>query len=253
MGKLKEAILAVKIAQTQDKDTVLCNYLNTIYLGRSAYGIQAAAQAYFGKDAKDLTVPEAAMLAGIIPSPSNWDPAVNAKQAKSRFERVINIMKEDGYITAKQASEATMPKTVTNAQQNIYEGPNGYLLQMVRSELINSKAFTQDDLDTGGYTIVTTIDKSKQDLMYQTASPTKGNAGMPDGVQTGGLSVNVKDGSIISLYAGEDYLKKQLNNVTDATYEVGSTMKPFTLLSTVQTGVSLDTVFNGNSPRSFPG
>ena len=95
MGKLKEAILAVKIAQTQDKDTVLCNYLNTIYLGRSAYGIQAAAQAYFGKDAKDLTVPEAAMLAGIIPSPSNWDPAVNAKQAKSRFERVINIMKED--------------------------------------------------------------------------------------------------------------------------------------------------------------
>lgn len=253
MGKLKEAILAVKIAQTQDKDTVLCNYLNTIYLGRSAYGIQAAAQAYFGKDAKDLTVPEAAMLAGIIPSPSNWDPAVNAKQAKSRFERVINIMKEDGYITAKQASEATMPKTVTNAQQNIYEGPNGYLLQMVRSELINSKAFTQDDLDTGGYTIVTTIDKSKQDLMYQTASPTKGNAGMPDGVQTGGLSVNVKDGSIISLYAGEDYLKKQLNNVTDATYEVGSTMKPFTLLSTVQSGVSLDTVFNGNSPRSFPG
>ena len=253
MGKLKEAILAVKIAQTQDKDTVLCNYLNTIYLGRSAYGIQAAAQAYFGKDAKDLTVPEAAMLAGIIPSPSNWDPAVNAKQAKSRFERVINIMKEDGYITAKQAREATMPETVTNAQQNIYEGPNGYLLQMVRSELINSKAFTQDDLDTGGYTIVTTIDKSKQDLMYQTASPTKGNAGMPDGVQTGGLSVNVKDGSIISLYAGEDYLKKQLNNVTDATYEVGSTMKPFTLLSTVQTGVSLDTVFNGNSPRSFPG
>ena len=255
MGKLKEAILAVKIAQTQDKDTVLCNYLNTIYLGRSAYGIQAAAQAYFGKDAKDLTVPEAAMLAGIIPSPSNWDPAVNAKQAKSRpFERVINIRpEEDGYITAKQASEATMPKTVTNAQQNIYEGPNGYPPQMVRSELINSKAFTQDDLDTGGYTIVTTIDKSKQDSMYQTASPTKGNAGMPDGVQTGGLSVNVKDGSIISLYAGEDYLKKQLNNVTDATYEVGSTMKPFTLLSTVQTGVSLDTVFNGNSPRSFLG
>ena len=107
---------------------------------RSSSSREAPSRAYFGKDAKDLTVPEAAMLAGIIPSPSNWDPAVNAKQAKSRFERVINIMKEDGYITAKQAREATMPKTVTNAQQNIYEGPNGYLLQMVRSELINSKA-----------------------------------------------------------------------------------------------------------------
>ncbi|KAB7790191.1 transglycosylase domain-containing protein [Bifidobacterium leontopitheci] len=253
MGKLKEAILAVKIAQSQSKDSVLCNYLNTIYLGRSAYGIQAAAQAYFGKDAKDLSVDEAAMLAGIIPSPSNWDPAINPTQATSRFKRVINIMKEDGYITAAQASKATMPKTVTTKLQNIYQGPNGYLLQMVRRELINSKAFTQDDLDTGGYTIITTIDKSKQDLMYQTASPTKGNTGIPDGVQTGGLSVNVKDGSIISLYAGEDFLTKQLNNVTDATYEVGSTMKPFTLLTTVQAGVSLDTVFNGNSPRDFPG
>ena len=165
VGKLREAFLAVKIAQAQDKSQVLCNYMNTIYLGRGAYGIQAAAKAYFGKDAKDLTVPEAAMLAGIIPSPSNWDPAVNAKQAKSRFERVINIMKEDGYITAKQASEATMPKTVTNAQQNIYEGPNGYLLQMVRSELINSKAFTQDDLDTGGYTIEATVNPKMQTAM----------------------------------------------------------------------------------------
>lgn len=253
VGKAKEAILALKIAQTQDKSTVLCNYLNTIYLGRSAYGIQAAAQAYFGKSAKDLTISEAAMLAGIIPSPSNWDPAVNQAQAESRFKRVIGIMREDGYITAKQSQEAAMPTTIEMQQQNIYQGPNGYLLQMVRNELINSKAFTADDLDTGGYSIVTTIDKAKQELMYDTASTTKGNTGVPDGVQTGGLSVNVKDGSIISLYAGEDYLTKQLNNVTDATYEVGSTMKPFTLLATVQSGVSLDTLFNGNSPRDFPG
>ena len=99
-GKVKEAILALKIAQTQDKDEVLCNDMNTIYLGRGAYGIQAAAKAYFNKDAKDLTLNEAAMLAGIIPSPSNWDPAVNKKKAASRFKRVINIMREDGYITA---------------------------------------------------------------------------------------------------------------------------------------------------------
>ena len=105
--------------------TPSCATISTPSISAAALRHPGAAQAYFGKDAKDLTVPEAAMLAGIIPSPSNWDPAVNAKQAKSRFERVINIMKEDGYITAKQASEATMPKTVTNAQQNIYEGPNG--------------------------------------------------------------------------------------------------------------------------------
>ena len=93
-GKIREAILAMKIANSQDKDQVLCNYMNTIYLGRGAYGIQAAAQAYFGKDAKDLTVPEAAMIAGIIPAPSSWDPQENPEQAKKRFDRVIRIMKE---------------------------------------------------------------------------------------------------------------------------------------------------------------
>lgn len=109
-GKIREAILAMKIANSQDKQQVLCNYMNTIYLGRGAYGLQAAAKAYFGKEAKDLTVDEAAMIAGIIPAPSMWDPAVNPEQAKSRFTRVIGIMREDGYITGQQASEAKFPR-----------------------------------------------------------------------------------------------------------------------------------------------
>ena len=252
-GKIREAILALKIAQTQDKDEVLCNYMNTIYLGRGAYGIQAAAKAYFNKNAQDLTLNEAAMLAGIIPSPSNWDPAVNQKKAESRFKRVINIMREDGYITGK---EAKMPATSQNTQlQDVYKGPNGYLLQMVRSELVQAKAFTTDDLDTGGYKIVTTIDKSKQDLMQQVVSPSNnGMAGVvPDGMQFGAMSANPQDGSILSVYAGDDYLTKQYNNATQAQYEVGSTMKPFALLAAVQEGVSLNTVFNGNSYRTFPG
>ena len=255
-GKVKEAILALKIAQTQDKDEVLCNYMNTIYLGRGAYGIQAAAKAYFNKDAKDLTLNEAAMLAGIIPSPSNWDPAVNKKKAASRFKRVINIMREDGYITDKEAKEAKIPATTQNSQlQDVYKGPNGYLLQMVRNELIQAKTFTAEDLDTGGYKIVTTIDKSKQDLMQQVVSPSKNGMGgvVPDGMQFGAMSANPQDGSIISVYAGDDYLTKQYNNATQAQYEVGSTMKPFALLAAVQEGVSLNTVFNGNSYRTFPG
>lgn len=255
-GKIREAILALKIAQTQDKDEVLCNYMNTIYLGRGAYGIQAAAKAYFNKNAQDLTLNEAAMLAGIIPSPSNWDPAVNQKKAESRFKRVINIMREDGYITGKEAKEAKMPATSQNTQlQDVYKGPNGYLLQMVRNELVQAKAFTTDDLDTGGYKIVTTIDKSKQDLMQQVVSPSNnGMAGVvPDGMQFGAMSANPQDGSILSVYAGDDYLTKQYNNATQAQYEVGSTMKPFALLAAVQEGVSLNTVFNGNSYRTFPG
>jgi membrane peptidoglycan carboxypeptidase len=250
-GKLREALLALKITQTQDKDAILCNYMNTIYLGRGAYGIQAAAQNYFGKSAKDLTMPEAAMLAGIIPAPSTWDPAVNAKEAEIRFKRVLNIMEEDQYISAKDRAAATMPSTIKYTQENVYSGPKGYLLNMVKSELVSNKAFTEEELETGGYSIVTTIDKSKQDLMYQVASPTADDKSLPDGVQVGGISINPKDGSIISLYAGDDYLKHQLNNVSQATFQVGSTMKAFTLLGAIQDDVSLSTTFNGNSPRTF--
>ena len=254
LGKLHEAILALKIAQTQDKSTVLCNYMNTIYLGRGAYGIQAAAKAYFGVEAKDLTISQAAMLAGIIPAPSSWDPAIMPKEANIRFKRVLRIMLKDKYITSEEYKNAKMPQTINQTKQNMYAGPQGYLLQMVRSELTSGGAFTKEDLDTGGYRIITTIDKAKQDLMFNVASPTAGARGItPQGVQTGAMSVNPKDGSIISVYAGDDYLSKPLNNATQALYEPGSTMKPFALIGAIQAGTNLNTLFNGNTGLKFKG
>ena len=254
LGKLHEAILALKIAQTQDKSTVLCNYMNTIYLGRGAYGIQAAAKAYFGVEAKDLTLSQAAMLAGIIPAPSSWDPAIMPKEANIRFKRVLRIMLKDKYITSEEYKNAKMPQTINQTKQNMYAGPQGYLLQMVRSELTGGGAFTKEDLDTGGYRIITTIDKAKQDLMFNVASPTAGARGItPQGVQTGAMSVNPKDGSIISVYAGDDYLSKPLNNATQALYEPGSTMKPFALIGAIQAGTNLNTLFNGNTGLKFKG
>lgn len=254
LGKLHEAILALKIAQTQDKNTVLCNYMNTIYLGRGAYGIQAAAKAYFGVEAKDLTLSQAAMLAGIIPAPSSWDPAIMPKEANMRFKRVLRIMLKDKYITSEEYKNAKMPQTINQTKQNMYAGPQGYLLQMVRSELTSGGAFTKEDLDTGGYRIITTIDKAKQDLMFNVASPTAGARGItPQGMQTGAMSVNPKDGSIISVYAGDDYLSKPLNNATQALYEPGSTMKPFALIGAIQAGTNLNTLFNGNTGLKFKG
>lgn len=255
-GKVHEAILAMKITKSQDKDTVLCNYMNTIYLGRGAYGIEAASKAYFNKDAKDLTMPEAAMLSGIIPAPSAWDPAVNPKRAEQRFTRVIGIMEKQGYISEQDAKAAQIPQTIpVQSQQSSYKGPNGYILQMVRDELVGSGNFTSDDIDSGGYTIVTTIDQGKQELMHNTASPStpENSKTLSQGMQTGAMSANPKDGSIIAFYGGDDYLNKQLNNATQATYELGSTMKPFALLAAVQNGVNLNTTFNGNSPRTYSG
>lgn len=251
IGKLREAFLAVKIAQAQDKDQVLCNYMNTIYLGRGAYGIQAAAQAYFNKDAKDLTLSESAMLAGIIPAPSSWDPAVDPDQAQSRFTRVLNIMQEDGYISASDKAAAEFPTTADISQQNQLAGANGYLLTTVESELVNSGAFTKDELETGGYKIITTLDKSMQDEI-QTVGDTRPDD-MPTSIQVGGIAADPRDGSVKAMYAGSDYLTQQLNNATQATFQAGSTMKPFGLLGAAQENVSFSTKFNGNSGQTFDG
>ena len=160
-------------------------------------------------------------------------------------------MQEDGYITAKQHTDAKFPQTAAVAQQNEYAGPNGYLLDMVRRELVQSKAFTKEDLDTGGYKIITTIDKSKQDLM-QSIGDTRLDD-MPESLQIGGIALDPKTGEVLSVYAGSDYLSKQLNNADQAVFEPGSTMKPFALLGAAQSGVSFDTLFNGNSHQHFTG
>ena len=144
-----------------------------------------------------------------------------------------------------------MPQTVAQTTENTYQGFKGYLLAMVEQELVNSKAFTKDELETGGYKIVTTFDQTLQNEMQSVGDNRA--SGMPDGMQIGALAADPRDGSIKSIYGGTDYLTHQLNNATQATYEPGSTMKPFALLGAAQAGVSLDTMFNGNSPQTFKG
>jgi len=131
------------------------------------------------------------------------------------------------------------------------DNPGLWLLDMVRRELVQSKAFTKEDLDTGGYKIITTIDKSKQDLM-QSIGDTRLDD-MPESLQIGGIALDPKTGEVLSVYAGSDYLSKQLNNADQAVFEPGSTMKPFALLGAAQSGVSFDTLFNGNSHQHFTG
>ncbi|MDT7578862.1 MAG: hypothetical protein QOK35_122, partial [Pseudonocardiales bacterium] len=108
--KYKEIVLAVKISQQQTKDQILGNYLNVIYLGRGAYGIQAASQAYFGKDVKDLSVAEGAMLAGTIQSPSRWDPAKNPEKSKERWNFVLDGMVAQGWLPAADRAQEQFPK-----------------------------------------------------------------------------------------------------------------------------------------------
>ena len=116
VGKFREAILALKIDRELTKDEILADYLNTIYFGRNAYGIETAAQAYFGKPAAELTLSESAMLAGIIPSPNSWDPENNPERAQERWERTLDFMVSDGWITEAEAAEQTFPETIPHVR-----------------------------------------------------------------------------------------------------------------------------------------
>jgi membrane peptidoglycan carboxypeptidase len=251
IGKFEETILALRIDNEQDKDEILENYLNTIYFGRGTYGVQEASIAYFGHDANDLTLSESAMLAGIIPSPSGWDPAVNPERAEQRFERVLDLMLQDGWITQEEHDSAEFPEVVEPASDDTFAGENGYLLAMVRDELAAQAGISPEDVDTGGYRIVTTIDQRSQ----QAAIDAVGNLpeDRPENNYVGLISLRPESGAIVALYGGEDYLERSRNSVTQDHAQAGSTAKPFALIAAIEDGVSLEETFPSYSPMEIEG
>lgn len=255
-GKIKEAVLAVKINREQTKDEILGNYMNTIYFGRGTYGIEAASKAYFGHPAKDLTLSESAMLSGIIPAPSAWDPAVDSDQARARWQRVIDLMVTDGWISQTDADAATFPETIepSEAPSSALSGTTGYLLQQTRAELQRSGKFTDEQIDTGGLKIVSTINKADQDAAVRAAeSMTQVSNWDPNTMQTALSSVDPTTGEIVAEYAGSDYQKRFSNAVTQDIAMAGSTTKPFALLANAQQGGTLNDIYSGRSPQRFPG
>ncbi len=255
-GKAEEAVLAIKINREQSKDEILGNYLNTIYFGRGSYGIEAASQAYFGHPASELSLSEAAMLSGIIPAPSAWDPAEDPDKAKDRWARVLNLMVEDGWISQSEADAASFPETIDPLQteSETFAGPNGYLIEQARSELIASGAINEDQIANGGLKIVTTIDRAKQDAAVAAAESMKQIEGWnPATMHVALSSVDPNTGEIVAEYAGSDYLERQQNAATQDIAMAGSTFKPFALLANARAGGSVNDTYSGRSPQRFEG
>lgn len=253
--KYKEILISIKLDQQLTKDQILENYFNTIYYGRGAYGIQTAAKAYFGKNAKDLTLEEGAFLAAVIRGPSLYDPALGPDQeanAKQRWGYVLDGMVQEGWLTQQERDAATFPTTITYRRPTL-SGPNGYLVQMVKNELEKKLELSPADIDRGGLRIVTTIDRAKQKAAIEAVKETM-PADVPDPQLNVGLaSVKPGDGAIVALYGGADYAKNQWNSAVDAQLQAGSTFKVFTLIGALQSGeVSLRSTFPGYSPQRFP-
>jgi len=258
IGKAQEAIMAMKVTRTTPKEQILEDYLNTIYWGRNVHGIEAAAQSYFGVSARDLNPSQAALLAGIIPSPNNWDPDVNRAQAERRWTRSINRMLTYGYITQEQRDAAAFPEfNPRPPRTNQLAGQAGYLVRMVEEELAQTEQFRDhpDRIRTRGLNIVTTIDQRLQDAAVAVAESAFAGDNPADRARlsVGLVAMDPATGALRAVYGGHDYVEQQFNFATQGRAQAGSMFKPFTLIAALEDGHQLNERFDGNNQIPLPG
>jgi membrane peptidoglycan carboxypeptidase len=249
--KARELILSVKLEGAESKDQILENYLNTIYFGRGAYGVETAAQAYYGKAAAQLTLSESATLAAMIQAPTTFEPETNSDGLEARLQYVLDGMVSQGWITQARANKVQLPdfkkaKTVRSS----LKGTNGYLLESVNREMLR-RGYSEEDLNVGGYRITTTFDKEDQAAAVQAVTST--GISSEKGLRIGLTSVENETGEVLAMYGGAEYLENQLSNSDQATGLAGSTFKPFALAAAIEDGIDLDSYWNGNSPRTIDG
>ncbi len=253
--KAKEAILSLKIKNQLSKQDILEGYLNTIYFGRGAYGIQAAAQAYFDVDVKDLSLAQSATLAAVLNNPYSLDPANGedaADRLLGRYQYVLDAMEDMDTASAADVSAVRkalpkFPKIKTNEQ---YGGQRGHVLTMVRKELVRL-GFSEQEINGGGLKITTTFTKKAMNAAKDGVKEERPE-GFGKNLHVAVASVEPGTGAVRGIYAGHDFLDSQLNWAVEGG-QAGSTFKPFAVAAGIQAGFELKDTFDGNSPYELPG
>jgi membrane peptidoglycan carboxypeptidase len=256
--KVKEAIIATKLSRRDSKEEILEGYLNTIYFGRGAYGVQAAAQTFFGKDAKDLDLRESAVLACVINNPSRFDPA-NGRDArlnlKDRYAYVLDGMAQAGDIEPEEAERAArkLPKFQDEQVDDSLSGQTGHMLTMVRKELARltntqtGEPFTDEEINGGGLRITTTFTDQAMQAAEDGFTEARPEGFSVKQLHVGIASVEVGTGAVRGFWGGQDYLTSQLNWAVSGG-QAGSSLKPFALAAGIRQGFALKDTFEGNSP-----
>ncbi|MFI2630171.1 transglycosylase domain-containing protein [Streptomyces collinus] len=274
--KLKELVISLKLDREESKDYILAGYINTSYYGRGAYGIQAAAQAYYRVDAKDLTVEQGAYLAALLQAPNQYDWAIASdtgkKLVKARWNYVLDNMVDEGWLDRPDRQTMQFPVPRGPKADPSMGGQTGYLVKAANAALekqLVAEGAAEDAkqaeamVNQGGWTLTLNIDKKKQAALEKSVKQQLTSKLDPDkrkvdgAVQAGAASVNPKTGAVVAMYGGEDYFKHYMNNATRADYQPASTFKPVILAAALeeqaktQSGkpITADTIYDGTSKR----
>ncbi|MFF7385685.1 transglycosylase domain-containing protein [Streptomyces griseoluteus] len=268
--KFTEMFISLKVGTKLDKNEIMRGYLNTSYYGRGAYGIQAAAQTYYGKDAEDLTPSQCAVLAALLKGPTYYDPAGNADLDKSatedanrarsegRWRWILGEMHKDKHLNDADYQTA-ISKYPAPQGRKATRGMNGqvsYMVDTAKKYVLNHSTITEAQFDKGGYQIYTTFQKAKVDALTAAVKKIQKSRLKPETkekdkyVQFGAASVVPDDGAIVALYGGDGYENGHFTNNADTSgVPVGSTWKPYVLAAAMQDG-TYNSGGEGISPMS---
>jgi penicillin-binding protein 1A len=238
--KLKEAALSWQLERKWSKDRILTAYLNTIYFGNGAYGIEMAARVYFHEHARDLTLAQSALLAGLPASPGAYDPATNPKAAESRRRIVLQMMRDEGLISLKEeltADAQKLPKP-KNIHLPVTAGRQGYFAEYVKQQLV--PYYGSGKVFGGGLKVYTTIDLDLQRLAADAIDEWLPERDDPAAAL---VAIDPRDGRVLAMVGGRNYKESQFNLAVQGERQPGSSFKPFVLATALSEGISPQTEF----------
>jgi penicillin-binding protein 1A len=251
--KVREALLAIKVEQSFSKDEILATYLNTVYFGRGAYGVQAAAETYWQKDASELTILESATLAGLIAEPSSYDPVVDPDGAAlERRNYVLSRMVAEGFLSEERAAAMRGMDVRTNEIEIglRFPGKLGYFLDHTRRALIAERG--EAAVFGGGLQVTTTLDMDMQNAAEQAVLNHLNDPETPDAAL---VAIDPRNGGILAMYGGKNFNREHVNLATGAGgtgRQAGSAFKPFTLVAALERGYPLTSRWIGPSSITIP-
>jgi len=250
--KIKEVFISLKIDRQLTKDELLESYLNTIYFGRGAWGIESAAQAYFGTPVGELSVTQSAVLASVLRNPTLYSPESGLPALQERWAYVLDGMQAEGWLSASDRQAQVFPEIGVDDDTVRFAGQTGYLVAAAQTEL-TGLGFTEDQIQRGGLRVTTTFEPQAQAAAEAAiAAELPAVEEWPDNFHAALAAVRPGTGEVVAIYGGRGYQEGAFfNDAIQGAAQPGSTFKPFALTAALENDGNLRDRYDGASGREF--